>query len=52
MIMDKLSIVELLEVYRNAVKFDVDKDFLILLSEELNKRLINLILNDFESTQY
>ncbi|MEH7501526.1 sporulation histidine kinase inhibitor Sda [Neobacillus drentensis] len=50
--MDKLSIAELFEVYRNAIKIDVDKDFLILISEELNKRLHYLGLNDFGSTQY
>ncbi|MEY2193740.1 sporulation histidine kinase inhibitor Sda [Neobacillus sp. BF23-41] len=36
--MDKLSTEELLEVYRNAIRLNVGKDFFILLSEEINKR--------------
>jgi len=38
--MDKLSTEELIDVYRDAIRLNVSKDFIILLSEELNKRLI------------
>ena len=44
-IVDKLSTEELLEVYKKAIRFNVSKDFIMLLSEELNKRFI------FESFQ-
>jgi Sporulation inhibitor A len=37
--MQKLSTDQLLEVYKEAIKFNVSKDFIILLSEEINKRL-------------
>jgi hypothetical protein len=38
--MHKLSTEELLEVYKEAIKSNVSKDFIILLSEEIKKRLI------------
>jgi hypothetical protein len=38
--MGKLSTEQLLEVYVEAIKFNVSKDFIILVSEEINKRLI------------
>jgi hypothetical protein len=38
--MHKLSIEQLLEVYKEAVELNVNKDFIRLLSEEINKRLI------------
>jgi Sporulation inhibitor A len=39
--MHKLSTEKLLEVYKEAVKSNVSKDFIILLSEEINKRFFN-----------
>jgi hypothetical protein len=39
--MHKLSTEQLLEVYKEAIKLNVNKDFIILISEEINKRLIN-----------
>jgi hypothetical protein len=38
--MRKLNTEQLLEVYKEAVKSNVSRDFIILLSEEINKRLI------------
>jgi hypothetical protein len=38
--MHKLSTEQLFEVYKETVKTNVSKDFIILLSEEINKRLI------------
>ena len=38
--MHKLSTDQLLEVYKKAIKSNVSKDFIILISEELNKRCI------------
>mgnify|MGYP001095765636 CR=1 FL=1 len=38
--MDKLRTEELIDVYRDAIRLNVSKDFIILLSEELNKRFI------------
>jgi Ca2+-binding EF-hand superfamily protein len=39
--MQKLSTEELLKVYKEAIKVNVSKDFISLLSEEINKRLIS-----------
>ena len=39
-ILHKLSTDQLLEVYKKAIKSNVSKDFIILISEELNKRCI------------
>jgi hypothetical protein len=39
--MNKLSTEELLDIYNKAIKSDVCNDFIILLSEEINKRLNN-----------
>lgn len=39
--MHKLSTEKLLEVYKEAIESDTCKEFIILLSEEINKRLIN-----------
>jgi hypothetical protein len=39
-IMHKLSTEQLLKVYKEAINLNVSKDFIILLSEEINKRLI------------
>lgn len=38
--MHKLSTEQLLEIYKEAINFNVSKDFIILLSEEIYKRLI------------
>ena len=39
--MHKLSTEQLLEIYLEAINSNVSKDFIILLSEEINKRIIN-----------
>jgi hypothetical protein len=39
--MHKLSTEKLLEIYNEAINSNVCNDFIILLSEEINKRLIN-----------
>ncbi|WP_420491228.1 sporulation histidine kinase inhibitor Sda [Neobacillus vireti] len=39
--MHKLSTEQLVEIYNKAHKCNVCKAFIILLSEEINKRLIN-----------
>jgi Sporulation inhibitor A len=39
--MHKLSIEQLIGIYNEAINSNVCKDFLILLTEEINKRLIN-----------
>jgi hypothetical protein len=38
--MHKLSTEELLGLYKEAIKSNVSKDFIILLSKEINRRLI------------
>lgn len=38
--MHKLSTERMFEVYKEAIKLNVCKDFIMLLSEELNKRYI------------
>jgi hypothetical protein len=37
--MNKLSTEQLLDVYKDAIKLKVSSDFIILVSEELNRRL-------------
>ncbi|NWQ40344.1 sporulation histidine kinase inhibitor Sda [Bacillus sp. EB106-08-02-XG196] len=32
---------QLLEIYNEAINFNVSSDFIILLSEEINRRIIN-----------
>jgi hypothetical protein len=39
--MHKLSTEQLLDIYNEAISSNVSKDFIILLTEEINKRLIN-----------
>jgi hypothetical protein len=39
--MHKLSMEQLLEVYKEALNSNVSNDFIILISEEINKRIIN-----------
>ncbi|WP_420489681.1 sporulation histidine kinase inhibitor Sda [Neobacillus vireti] len=36
--MEKLSIEELIEIYNDAIRLDICKDFILLLSEEIKKR--------------
>lgn len=38
--MHKLSTEQLLEVYKEAINSNVSKDFIVLLSGEINKRFI------------
>jgi Sporulation inhibitor A len=38
--MHKLSTEQLLEIYKEAIESNVCRDFIILLSEEINKRFI------------
>ncbi|WP_412996517.1 sporulation histidine kinase inhibitor Sda [Neobacillus sp. 3P2-tot-E-2] len=39
--MHKLSMKQLLEIYNEAINSNVSSDFIILLSEEINRRIIN-----------
>ncbi|MED4229045.1 sporulation histidine kinase inhibitor Sda [Neobacillus cucumis] len=38
--MHKLSTEQLLKIYKEAIECNVSKDFITLLSEEINKRLV------------
>ncbi|MEW9052853.1 MAG: sporulation histidine kinase inhibitor Sda [Neobacillus sp.] len=38
--MNKLSTEQLLEVYKEAIRHDLSKDFILLISEELNKQKV------------
>ncbi|MDF2791981.1 MAG: Sporulation inhibitor [Neobacillus sp.] len=39
--MHKLSMKQLLEIYNEAINSNLSSDFIILLSEEINRRIIN-----------
>jgi hypothetical protein len=44
--MHQLSVNELLKLLRDAIKFNLKTDFIMLISEELNNRLITNIDNN------
>lgn len=48
--MDKLSTEELLEVYKEAIRSNVGKDFIRLIAEELNKKMVATKNNEFENS--
>ncbi|MDQ1005318.1 hypothetical protein QFZ28_005896 [Neobacillus niacini] len=50
--MYKLSTEELLDIYNKAIVSKLCKDFILLLSEEINKRLINNLYKKVKYKKY